>query len=116
MTLFKWRKRYTYIEIVEESRLYGRFAIVEKQVKVIKARREEAAYLEAYQSFLRSVKMHDDLYKALGWVYTKPIGFKLLNQAGRDITVTIDFPEKAMQEKVIAIKINAGKSLIRKVE
>lgn len=116
MILFKWRKRYTYIEIAEESRLYGRFAIVEKHVRTIKARREVAAYLEAYRSFLTSVKMHEDLYKTLGWVYTKPIGFKLLNQAGRDIAATIDFPERALQEEVIAIKINAGRSLIRKIE
>lgn len=60
--------------------------------------------------------MHEDLYKTLGWVYTKPIGFKLLDQTGHDIVATIDFPEKTLQEEVIAIKINAGKSLIRKIE
>lgn len=105
ITFFIQKKRYQYIEIVEESKLYGSSIVIERPIKIIRARREAIAYIAAYKNFRTALKMHEDLYYTLGWLYIKPIGFKLLNQAGEDIAATIDFANKEAQEKAVDRKI-----------
>ncbi|QNL51097.1 hypothetical protein H8S90_05800 [Olivibacter sp. SDN3] len=115
ITLFKRKKLYQYIDIAEERSLYGQYVMVEKGGKTIHAKTDEKAYLKAYINYRMEVKMHQDLFKLLERVHTRPIGFKLLNQSGENIAASIDFTNKEAIERAIEEKIANAKPFGRKI-
>jgi hypothetical protein len=73
----------------------------EKDEKIIKAKDDSTAYLEAFKTFCISVKVNKDMKESLGTIYSTPVSFKLLNDKGDDITNTTLFPNRANREKEI---------------
>jgi hypothetical protein len=94
-------KTYNYVEIVNEESILGGSDIKEKDPKIIKAKNDSAAYLEAYQTFCISQKVNKDMQEAMGKVYSVPLRFKLINNKGEEISNTVIFANKEKLEKEI---------------
>ena len=99
------KKSYKYVEVASEEGLLGGATTKEKDPKTIKATTDSAAYLEAFQTFCISLKVHGDMKKSFGTVYSKPKEFKLYNSEGTEISNTIFFADKDKREKEIEDKI-----------
>ena len=105
------QKEYKYIEKVREKGVFGGTTTKEKEAKSIYASSDSAAYIEAYNEYALSLAAHERTRRELlknGIKYeetSSPIGFKLLNSEGKDIS-TLYFPTKKQQEKEISDKWN----------
>ncbi len=95
-------KTYQYIEIVEEEGFFGSKSEKDKEMVELKAPNDSTAYLEAFKKFCISMKVSQEMAAALGKVYSTPVHFKLLNDAGEDIAGTVTFPRKELREAEIA--------------
>lgn len=105
---------YKYIEFVREAGLLGGPAeIKNKEPKLIEAENDSAAYLDAYKTYCISQKVTQDMAKTMGQVYSTPVGFKVLNDKGADITNAVFFPGKAKQEQEIKENIFAMRNTIQ---
>jgi len=93
--------KYEYVEIVEETLIFGGVETKEKETKIIRANSDSAAYLEAYKNFCISLKVNNDMKQSLGSTYSTPIDFKLLNDKGIDVSKTIFFDSKDKRENEI---------------
>lgn len=102
-------KKYNYIEIVEEKELFGRDTkIEEKEVIVIRAESDSAAYVKAYEKFCSSGWSAKETAKKLGIEpSSRPLRFKLKNEDGLDIAQTVSFSNKESLEEEISGRIKA---------
>jgi hypothetical protein len=98
-------KKYTYVEIVLDKGIFGGVDKKEKEPKIIKAKNDTLAYLDAYQKFCISVKVNKDMKETYGETYSIPLEFKLLNDKGDNIVNSIFFATRAEQEKMIEERI-----------
>ena len=77
----------------------------EKDEIIISAQTDSAAYIEAYRQFCISQKTYSELRKKdMGEYLGIPIGFKLYNEKGEDIS-NIHFVSRMEQEEKIAERI-----------
>lgn len=106
-------KIYTYIEITTEQGVLGGLEKKEKEPKIIKAKSDSAAYMDAFQSFCISLKVNKDMKQTLGTIYSTPVKFKLLNEKGEDIANTVYFVDKERREKQIMEQIFAMDNTIK---
>jgi hypothetical protein len=107
------KKSYKYVEVVSEDGLLGGTSTKDKDPETIKATTDSAAYLEAYQNFCISLKVHGDMKKSLGTVYSTPKEFKLYNAEGSEISNTIFFADKDKREKEIEDRIFSMRNTIQ---
>ena len=97
-------KKYRYVESVREQSILGGSSIKEKDEKIISAPSDSAAYLEAFTDFCISQKVYSDMRKkGMDEYLDIPIGFKLYNEKGEDIS-NIIFASRIEQEEKIAQK------------
>lgn len=97
-------KSYKYVEKVREKSVFGGSRIKEKDEKIIYASSDSAAYIEAYKNFCIAQKVYNDMRdKGMADYIDIPVGFKLLNSAGGDIS-DIYFVTKAEEEENISKK------------
>jgi len=101
-------KKYTYVEVVLEKGYFGGVDKKEKEPKIIKAKNDTLAYLEAFTTFCISIKVNRDMVEALGETYSTPLEFKLLNNKGENIVhstffVTKDEKEKKIEERYFSM-------------
>jgi len=106
-------KSYKYIEKVSEESIFGGTDIKEKDEKIIKAKNDSTAYLDAFKTFCISVKVNKDMVQSLGNATSTPLSFKLLNDKGEDITNTTLFPNRTQREKEIEEQIFSMKNSIQ---
>ena len=98
-------KKYRYVETVRELSIAGGPSIKEKEEKIISAQTDSAAYIEAYREFCISQKAYSELRKkGMGEHLGIPIGFKLYDEKGEDIS-NIHFASRLEQEEKIAERI-----------
>ncbi|HUC79780.1 MAG TPA: hypothetical protein VMR70_02655 [Flavisolibacter sp.] len=75
--------------------------------EVIEAYTDSAAYLEAYQKFEISKKVHNDMKKTYGDTYlSAPVSFELLNDKREDITYKVSFANQDSLENNVTKSIN----------
>lgn len=75
--------------------------------ELIEAYSDSAAYLEAYQKFEISKKVHNDMKKTYGDTYlSAPVSFELLNDKHEDITYKVSLANQDSLENNIAKSIN----------
>lgn len=100
-------KRYTYVEIIREQQFFGGTRVTTKEEVKIRAHSDTAAYLDAYQKYCISREVYLRMKNRLGSseLLDVPIGFKLYNSKGVDIT-NIKFTSKLEQEQKMEEKVN----------
>lgn len=103
-------KSYKYVEKVKEESILGGSEIKEKEEKIIKAKDDSTAYLDAFRKFCISVKVNKDMAQSIGKTYYTPLSFKLLNEKDVDITNSTLFDNRAKREKEIEEKIFSMKN------
>lgn len=75
--------------------------MVEKAPDTIRAKSDEAAYLQAYGRFCSSVLFHE-MYNDASKTYTSfPKRFTLVNSKGEDVIATLDLPDRKEREDKI---------------
>lgn len=105
-------RSYTYIETIREHNLFGGSSVNEKDEKIIKAASDSSAYIDAFTLFCISHKVYADMYKkGHGEYLDEPLGFKLLNDKGEDIT-NIEFVTRTAQEGEIAAQYAAMDNIV----
>lgn len=87
-------KSYKYVEKVSDEGILGGISTKEKEEKIIKAKSDSIAYLEAFKMFCISLKTDKDMLESFGKSSSITIGFKLINDKGEDITNTTIFVSK----------------------
>ena len=108
------KKNYKYVESVREQSVLGGSSIKEKEKKTISASSDSAAYLEAYKKYCISLKVYNDMRKeGMGQYLDIPIGFKLYNSDGEDIT-DIYFNSKLTEEEAIESSILAMDNVVKR--
>lgn len=107
------QKKYRYVEEVQEYSVFGGSSVNDEDEKIIMAPTDSAAYLEAYRKFCISQKVYNDLLVSGISNPTKPLGFKLYNEDGEDISC-IFFVTKADQEKEIGERILGMENVIKR--
>ena len=95
------QKKYTYVEKVRETSVFGGSSEKDKDEKVIVAASDTAAYLEAFQKFCISKKVYQDMLVKGMKDASVPLSFKLYNEQGIDIS-DIMFASRADKEKEIS--------------
>lgn len=104
MSLTACNKKYRYVEVVREQSFLGGSSITEKEEKTITASSDSAAYIEAFRNFCISQKVYSDMCKkGMADYLDVPIGFKLYNSEGLDIS-DIVFATKNQQEEELVAK------------
>lgn len=100
-------KRYTYVEVIRQQQMFGGTKVATKEEVKIRARSDTAAYLDAYQKYCISREVYLRMKNRLGSseLLDVPIGFKLYNSKGVDIT-NIKFTSKLEQEQKMEEKVN----------
>lgn len=100
------KKRYTYVEVIREQQIFGGTRVAVKEEVKIRARSDTAAYLEAYQQYCISREVYLRMKSRLGSseLLDVPIGFRLYNSKGVDIT-NIKFTTKLEQEQKMEERI-----------
>ncbi len=84
-------KKYEYVEIETRESIFGVTERYEKEGEIIRAKTDSIAYLEAYQKFCISEKVSKDMEESYGSFPTKPTDFKLLDDQGDNIALSIKF-------------------------
>lgn len=108
------KQNYKYVERVREQSVLGGSSIKEKEEKTISASSDSAAYLEAYKEYCISLKIYNDMRKeGMGQYLDIPIGFKLYNSDGEDIT-DIYFNSKLTEEEAIESSILAMDNVVKR--
>lgn len=96
------QKRYQYVEEVIEHSYLGGLKETTKEPKTITARNDTMAYIDAYRKFCISQYVYEKMiHDGLGQYLDIPLGFKLYNSDGEDIS-NIYFQSKDKQEQRIA--------------
>ena len=97
-------KKYKYVEIVREQSVIGGSSIKEKDEKILSAPSDSVAYIEAFSKFCIAQKVYSDMReKGMADYLDIPIGFKLYNSEGIDIS-NIVFSTKVQQEEELVAK------------
>lgn len=93
---------YRYVEILRERSLLGGSSIIEKE-EMISASSDSSAYIEAFTKYCISQKVYSDMREKVKADYLDvPIGFKLYNPEGVDIS-NLSFEMKSqIEEKLVA--------------
>lgn len=116
MLLTSCEKKYRYVETVREQSIVGGASIKEKEKKIISSPSDSAAYIEAYREYCISQKAYSDLRKkGMADFLDIPIGFKLYNEKGEDIS-NILFTTKLEQEEKIAKRFMAMDNVVGKTD
>ncbi len=99
------KKRYQYIEIAQKGKVFQTQGIIESEPEIIKAINDSAAYIDAYDRFSATVLIHTSLDEN-GRLskFSFPIGFKLIDANGNDISKSIKFNSKDSLEYEIREK------------
>lgn len=99
-------RRYKYVEIIREHQIFGGARIATKEEITIRAKSDTAAYLEAYEKFCISKVVYFGMKERYGMpeLLDYPIGFKLYNSKGIDIS-DIRFISKSEQQQIIEEKV-----------
>ncbi|MBQ8655519.1 MAG: hypothetical protein IJ527_00410 [Prevotella sp.] len=112
LTLTACNKKYKYVETVQEKSILSGSTIQEKESKEISAPSDSAAYLDAFQKFCISLKVYNDMQKkGMADYLDVPLGFKLYNNKGEDIT-DIVFYTKAEQMEIISARILSMENIV----
>lgn len=100
-------KRYTYVEVIRQQQVFGGTKVATKEEVKIRARSDTAAYLDAYQKYCISREVYLRMKSRLGSseLLDVPIGFKLYNSKGANIT-NIKFTSKLEQEQKMEERVN----------
>lgn len=108
-------KTYSYVETVKEPSLFGSYySSKEKDEVIIKAKHDTLAYLEAYQKFVISQKVYNDMKATYGAEHLSiPESFSLTDANGNDIS-DIFFISRALKEKEIEDRIYGLENNIKK--
>ena len=106
-------KKYTYVEVVLEKGIFGGVDKKEKEPKIIRAKNDTLAYLEAYQSFCIAVKVNKDMQETYGEMPSTPLEFKLLNDNGENIVNSTFFVTKAEEEQKIEERVFSRSNSIK---
>ena len=116
MLLTSCEKKYRYVETVREQSIVSGASIKEKEKKIISSPSDSAAYIEAYREYCISQKAYSDLRKkGMADFLDIPIGFKLYNEKGEDIS-NILFTTKLEQEEKIAKRFMAMDNVVGKTD
>ena len=108
------KRNYKYVERVREQSVLGGSSIKDKEEKIISASSDSAAYLEAYKKYCISQKVYNDMRKeGMGQYLDIPIGFKLYNSDGEDIT-DIYFNSRLTEEEAIESSILAMDNVVKR--
>lgn len=92
-------KKYTYIEICEETKMNGLKGIIEKDPRTFNAENDSLAYVEAFKYFCIAQNVSNDLKENIDNKYlTTPLKFKLINPSNIDISGTVMFSTKNQAE------------------
>ena len=103
MLLTACNKKYRYVEIVQEQSDLGGSSETEKNEKTISASSDSAAYIEAFSKFCISQKVYSDMRKkGMADNLAIPIGFKLYNSEGVDISDIVFASKKQKEDELIA--------------
>lgn len=96
-------KKYKYVEVVKSQSVFdGSMELKEKDAVEIKAPSDSDAYLDAFQRFCISLKLHESwVKKGKGEFSSEPIKFALYDENGIDIASTIFFASKDKMEAEI---------------
>ena len=94
------QKKYTYVEEVRETSVFGGSSVKDRDEKIITASSDTAAYLEAYQKFCISKKVYQDMLVSGMKDPTVPLRFKLYDEQGNDIS-DIQFATRTVKEQEI---------------
>ena len=95
------QKKYSYVETVRETSVFGGSSEKDKDEKVIVAASDTAAYLKAFEEFCVSKKVYQDMLVKGMTDVDVPLRFKLYNEDGVDIS-DIMFASRADKEKEIS--------------
>lgn len=96
---------YTYVEKIEELDINGGTTIKDKEQEFIKAPNDTLAYYKAFEKYCISRKANENISKRLGVSYPKPVGFKLLNSKGEDVTEIVPLVQRLKEEEAIEQRI-----------
>ena len=97
------KKDYKYVEIREETELDGGKSLYEVE-EIIEADNDTLAFIRAYQKFIVSKKVREDLKNVESQFPTKVKAFKLFDEGGKDI-VNIAFSSREAKMKEIEKEI-----------
>jgi hypothetical protein len=89
------------VEIVEETQILGGVETKDRDHKVIKAKSDSDAYLQAYNEYCIALKVNKDMNESIGELFSKTVGFKLINEDGIDISKSTFFANKEKRENEI---------------
>lgn len=107
MLLTACEKKYKYVETVKEQSILRGSSIQEKAPIIISASSDSSAYLEAFTKYCISQKVYNNMRKeGLADYLDVPIGFKLYDEDGMDIT-DISFATRLEEEERISTNILA---------
>lgn len=91
-------QKYQYIEIQQEQTFLSQGEQVETEPVVVDAPNDTIAYMKAMELFVQSNKKNVDMIESGAEKFMTPLGFKLLDKDGKDITKTIEFNTKTQYE------------------
>lgn len=106
-------KKYEYIEIGQKESLFGGTENDEKDIKIIHAKTDSIAYLEAYQIFCISEKISKDMKEAIGATGTTPTDFKLIDEQGNNIALIISFEKMDSLKNKVRTRVFEMKNSIK---
>ena len=97
-------KEYEFIIFKEVTSIFNEDIQIETITKIITAKSDSIAYIDAFTEFCIRQKISSDMKKTIG-DYSTPKYFELKNQEGINIAETIRFSEKIKIEENIKQKI-----------
>ncbi|WP_259017117.1 hypothetical protein [Emticicia fluvialis] len=109
--LMSCEKSYKYVEVYRDEGVLGGNEVKEKEPRIIKAKNDSTAYLEAYKIFCISLKVDEDMKKEYGVTYSIPLNFKLYNASDEDIS-EMAFLNKEKRKDEIKKEIFSRKSVL----
>lgn len=103
------KKKYQYVEQIRKKTGNNRVEIIEKEPRQIDETSDTSAYAAAFMFFSIDYKLYQDLLGEGVNSADEPIGFKLYNSEGKDIS-SIEFTTKAETEKELVSNFISGES------
>ena len=100
----EFKKPYKYIQINRYEGVLRNKGVTEEDPITIRATSDSAAYLRAYKSYCISLAVNSYVISVGGEISSTPLGFKLLNKEGNDISTTVYFENKEIIENEIMDK------------
>lgn len=105
------KKKYQYVEQIRKKSGYNnKVELIEKEPRQITETSDTSAYAAAFMFFCMDYKMYQDLVGEGVNSADEPIGFKLYNSEGKDIS-NIEFITKADIEKELISEFMSGESI-----